>query len=235
MSKKARVVLITMLVLPVFVYLLFVYGLKDVFFETLPYVKVAELNNGSPTGDSVAYVVPDFAFIDQNGEEVNQDSLRGNIYVASFFFATCPTICPAMNFHLQQIADRFKGYDDFYILSHTVDPEKDTVEALKAYAKNNGFDKPNWYFVTGDKDAIYTAARNYYLSAYEDELAPGGFLHSQSVVLVDWEGRIRTRKDENGNLLGAYDVLDVTQLNDLEEDIKVLKAEYERYKHNLNK
>ncbi len=202
MSKKARVVLITMLVLPVFVYLLFVYGLKDVFFETLPYVKVAELNNGSPTGDSVAYVVPDFAFIDQNGEEVNQDSLRGNIYVASFFFANCPTICPAMNFHLQQIADRFKGYDDFYILSHTVDPEKDTVEALYAYAKNNGFDKPNWHFVTGDKDAIYNAARNYYLSAYKDELAPGGFLHSQSVVLVDWEGRIRTRKDENGNLLG---------------------------------
>lgn len=235
MSKKARVVLIAMLVLPVFVYLLFVYGLKDVFFETLPYIQVEELSDGRPTGDSAVYIVPDFQFTDQNGEIITQDSLRGNIYVASFFFASCPTICPAMNFHLQQIADRFKGFDDFYILSHTVDPERDSVEALKSYAVDNGFDKPNWIFVTGPRDALYDAAKSYYLSAYEDELAPGGFLHSQSVVLVDWEGKIRSRKDEFGNLIGAYDVLDITQLNDLEEDIKVLKAEYERHKHNLEK
>jgi protein SCO1/2 len=103
MSKKARVVLIAMLVLPVFVYLLFVYGLKDVFFETLPYVKVEELKDGKPTGDSTAYVVPDFYFTNQDGEIITQENLRGNIYVASFFFASCPTVCPAMNFHLQQI------------------------------------------------------------------------------------------------------------------------------------
>jgi protein SCO1/2 len=235
MSKKARVVLIAMLVLPVFVYLIFVYGLKDVFFETLPYVKVEVLEEGRPTGDSTAYIVPAFAFTDQNGDRVTQENLRGNIYVASFFFASCPTVCPAMNFHLQQIADRFKGFDDFYILSHTVDPQRDSVEALKLYAQNNNFDRPNWFFVTGARNDLYAAAKNYYLSAYEDELAPGGFLHSQSVVLVDWQGRIRSRKDDYGNLLGAYDVLDVTQLNDLEEDIKVLKAEYERYKHNLEK
>jgi protein SCO1/2 len=131
MSKKARVVLIAMLVLPVFVYLIFVYGLKDVFFETLPYVKVEVLEEGRPTGDSTAYIVPAFAFTDQNGDRVTQENLRGNIYVASFFFASCPTVCPAMNFHLQQIADRFKGFDDFYILSHTVDPQRDSVRGLK--------------------------------------------------------------------------------------------------------
>jgi uncharacterized small protein (DUF1192 family) len=80
------------------------------------------------------------------------------------------------------------------------------------------------------------AAKSYYLSAYEDELAPGGFLHSQSVVLGRLAGKEFARaKMIMETLIGAYDVLDVTQLNDLEEDIKVLKAEYERYKHNLEK
>ena len=235
MSKKARVVLISLLVLPVFIYLLFVYGLKDVFFTTLPYAKTPVLENNRPTGDSAAYIIPDFAFTDQDGKLITRASMLGNVYVASFFFANCPTICPAMNFHLMQVHKRFKGFDDFKMLSHTVDPERDTVEALAVYAKELGANTEKWYFVTGSKEAIYSAAKGYFLNAYEDQLAPGGFLHSQSVVLVDWEGRIRSRKDANGNMIGAYDVLDVTQLNDLEEDIKVLMAEYERYKHNLEK
>lgn len=235
MGKKARVVLIAMLVLPVFIYLIFVYGLKDVFFETLPYVEMPELKEGIPTGDTVAYTIPDFAFTDQNGNVLTKDSMLGKVYVASFFFANCPTICPAMNFHLLQIHKRFSGFDDFMLLSHTVDPERDSVEALFTYAKQLGADVRKWKFVTGPKDDLYAAAQAYFLNAYEDQLAPGGFLHSQSVVLVDWEGKIRSRKDENGNMIGAYDVLEATQLNDLEEDIKVLMAEYERYKHNLEK
>lgn len=235
MGKKARVVLIAMLVLPVFIYLVFVYGLKDVFFETLPYVEMPELIDNKPTGDTVAYVIPDFAFTDQDGNVLTKDSMLSKVYVASFFFANCPTICPAMNFHLLQVHKRFKGFDDFMLLSHTVDPERDSVEALFDYAKQLGADTRKWKFVTGSKEEVYAAAQTYFLNAYEDQLAPGGFLHSQSVVLVDWEGKIRSRKDENGNMIGAYDVLEATQLNDLEEDIKVLMAEYERYKHNLEK
>jgi protein SCO1/2 len=223
-----------MLVLPAFIYLLFVYGLKDVFFQTLPLVHTPVMVDGRPTGDSVAYQIPDFRFINQNGAVVNRDSMLGNVYVASFFFANCPTICPAMNFHLLQIQNRFKGFDDFKLLSHTVDPKRDTVEALNRYATQLGATR-KWQFVTGNEEAIYAAARGYFLNAYEDQLAPGGFLHSQSVVLVDWDGHIRSRRDDFGNLIGSYDVLDVTQLNDLEEDIKVLMAEYERYKHNLEK
>ena len=234
MKNTTRVVLLSMLVLPAFIYLLFVYGLKDVFFQTLPLVQTPVLQDGRPTGDSVAYQIPDFSFINQDGTVINRDTMLGNVYVASFFFANCPTICPSMNFHLLQIQNRFKSFDDFKLLSITVDPKRDTVAALKEYAKNLGATK-KWQFVTGDEDAIYAAARGYFLNAYEDQLAPGGFLHSQSVVLVDWAGNIRSRRDDNGNLLGAYDVLDVTQLNDLEEDIKVLMAEYERYKHNLKK
>lgn len=235
MGNKARIVLISMLVLPVFVYILFVYGLKDVFFETLPYVKMPVVVNGTPTGDTVAYEIPEFEFTDQDGRLITRDSVLGKVYVAGFFFANCPTICPAMNFNLLQIQKRFSGFDDFMLLSHTVDPDRDSVQALQTYAKRLGANTAKWKFVTGEKAAIYATAQAYFLNAYEDQLAPGGFLHSQSVVLVDWEGKIRSRKDDFGNMLGAYDVLQATQLNDLEEDIKVLMAEYERYKHNLEK
>lgn len=236
-GKKTRVVLIGMLVLPALLYIAFVYGLKDVFFEKLPVIKIGvEINeDGITRWDTVPYQVPDFSFINQDGETITRDSMLGNMYVASFFFATCPTICPAMNFHLLQVQERFKAFDDFYILSHTVDPLKDSIPALKAFALKLNADTRKWFFLTGERDDIYAAAAGYYLSAYEDILSPGGFFHAQSVVLVDWNGQIRSRKDDYGNLIGSYDVLDVTQLNALKEDIKVLKAEYERYKHNLKK
>lgn len=234
--KKARVVVIALLILPAFVYLVFVYGLKDVFFEMLPKITtpVPIVENGITTGfDTVAYQVPPFKFTNQDGKVVTQESMKGNIYVASFFFATCPTVCPAMNFHLLQVQNRFRGLDDFYILSHTVDPEKDTIEVLKAYAKKLNINTEKWHLLTGSKEDLYSAAAGYYLGAYPDDLSPGGFFHSQNVVLVDWDGHIRSRKDDYGNMIGSYDVLDATQLKDLIEDIKVLKAEYERYKHNL--
>jgi len=240
MKINKRVVIIIMLVLPALLYLVFVYGLRDVFFQTLNYVgpkTVVESVDaeGQTTFDTTYYAIPDFSFTNQDGQTITRDSLKGKIYVASFFFATCPTICPAMNFNLSQIQNRFKGFDDFYIISHTVNPEKDSVEALRKYVLNEDLNTARWHFVTGTRDELYGIAASYFLSAFEDELSPGGFLHSQNVVLVDWEGHIRSRKDDNGNIVAAYDVLDITQLKDLEEDIKVLKAEYEKYKHNLKK
>lgn len=240
MKINQRVVIISLLVLPAFLYLMFVYGLKDVFFETLEYIgprSVVEnvADDGEKSYDTAYYKIPNFSFTNFNGRTITQDDLKGKIYVASFFFASCPTICPKMNFHLTEIQKRFAAYDDFYLLSHTVDPERDSVQALDEYVKNNGFDTKRWYFVTGERDKLYAAAQSYFLSAYEDDLSEGGFLHSQNAVLVDWEGHIRSRVDEMGNPVAAYDLLEVTQLKDLEEDIKVLKAEYEKYKHNLEK
>lgn len=240
MKINKRVVIIGMLVLPAFLYLVFVYGLKDVFFKTLSYVgpkSVQEriLDDGSVSYDSIPYQIPPFSFTNHDGEIITNKNFEGNIYVASFFFATCPTICPNMHFNLTEIQSRFKGFDDFYLISHTVNPEKDSVEALHQYTIDHDLNTNHWFFVTGSRDELYSIAESYFLSAYEDELSAGGFLHSQSVVLVDWAGRIRSRRDDNGNIIGAYDVLDITQLKDLEEDIKVLKAEYEKYKHNLEK
>lgn len=228
-----RVALIAVLVLPALVYIVFVYGQNEVFFQTLDYV--GEKTYEEATGDTVYYEIPEFSLIAANGEEVTKETMDSTIYVVSFFFATCPTICPAMNFHLNDIERRFKGYPDFKLLSITVDPEKDSVEALSMYQKERNYSQDKWLFTTGDKEAIYTLAKQLFLNAFEDQTAEGGFLHSTNAIIVDWNGRIRSRKDDLGNIQGSYDVLDVTQLNDLESDIKVLIAELERDKHNLLK
>ena len=232
-SLIKRVVLIGLLVLPVFVYIAFVYMQKGVFFQTLNHVgpyTVEQLEDG--TNDTIYYKVPKFTFQNQFGDYSTQDSIGNGITVVSFFFVSCPSICPAMNFHLNEVERRFKGYPEFEMVSITVDPEKDTPEKLAQYQKVNNYNTSKWRFLTGDKEHIYALAKGVYLNAFEDQTAEGGFLHSTSAILIDWNGNIRSRIDDNGNIVGSYDVLDVTQLNDLEEDIKVLIAEYEREKHN---
>jgi protein SCO1/2 len=219
-----RAVLISVLVLPALLYLFFVYGQNEVFFQTLDYVGPEEVVEVDGTFDTVAY--------DVDSNLVSRASLDSNIYVLSFFFATCPTICPAMNFHLNEIEKRFKGYDQFKLVSITVDPTKDSPAKLKQYQQERNYSTSKWTFLTGDQEAIYDLAKGVYLNAFEDQTAEGGFLHSTSAVLVDWDGHIRSRTDDLGNIVGSYDVLEVTQLNDLEDDIKVLIAEYERDKHN---
>lgn len=232
-----RVVLVSTLVLPISVYLLFVYGLKDVFFQTLTIVgprsveKVVD-KHGETSFDTSYYQVPYFSMVNQNKKQVSSEDLVGKYYVASFFFASCPSICPAMNFKLKQISDRFKAYEEFYMISFTVDPKRDTTEVLKKYAKDLHVDDRNWYFLTGEEYLTHELASGYLLGASVDTNAPGGYYHAEGVVIVDWNGNIRSRKDDNGNVIGSYDVSTVTGLNTLEEDLKVMKAEYERWKHN---
>lgn len=233
MEKKSlfnRAVLISVLVLPALLYLFFVYGQSEVFFKTLDYVGPKEV---IAEGDTSYYEIPNFELLSSDGSVISKASMDSTIYVVSFFFATCPTICPAMNFHLNEIERRFKGYPDFKLLSITVDPAKDSVEALASYAKMRNYNTDKWLFATGDQEGIYDLAKKVYLNAFEDQTAEGGFLHSTNAILIDWNGNIRSRKDDLGNIVGSYDVLEVTQLNDMESDIKVLIAELEREKHNL--
>ena len=226
-----RVVLIAVLVLPALLYIVFVYGQSGVFFQTLDYVGPKEVVIGSD--DTSYYEIPSFDFTSSAGQTVSNATMDSTIYVVSFFLATCPTICPAINFHLIRIERRFKGYPQFKLLSITVDPEKDSVAALASYKRINNYNVDKWIFATGDRDHIYDVAKKLYLNAFEDQTADGGFLHSTNAILIDWNGNIRSRKDDFGNIVGSYDVLEVTQLNDMESDIKVLIAELEREKHNL--
>jgi protein SCO1/2 len=224
------VVLMAILVLPFLVYYIFVYSAEENFFVTLEYVGPREVVETPEGIDTLYYQVPDWEFTTQDDSLLSNKELLGNITLVNFFFSTCPSICPAMNYNVQQVQERFKNYDYFKIASFTVDPEHDTVEVLKAYEKRIGGTPGRWYFLTGNRDELYATASDHFLSAMEDEAADGGFLHSQNLVLVDWNGHIRSGRDEQGNLRGVYDGLSTQSINELKSDIKVLIAEYEKTK-----
>lgn len=233
MQKKSnlkKVVLISLLVLPFLVYFFFVYNSEENFFVTLEYVGPERVVGPDGALDTVAYQIPAWEFTSQHDTLVSAEELEGNIYLANFFFSSCPTVCPAMNYHVKQVQDRFKGYEHFRVVSFTVDPEYDTPAVLSNYAGEIGAIDGVWYFLTGDQDSLYATARNYFLNAMEDSTAAGGFLHSEHLVLVDWQGRIRSRLDEQGNLKGVYNGTSLDEINKLKDDIKVLIAEFEKKK-----
>lgn len=132
-----------------------------------------------------------YTFTDQQGNPVTSETFREKIYVADFFFTTCPTICPIMKTQMLRVYEKFKDNDQLLLLSHTIDPEHDTVEVLNDFASRLNISADRWHLVTGDKEQIYDTARRYGLAALEDKNAPGGFIHSGSFTLVDRQGRIR--------------------------------------------
>ncbi|MBV8254875.1 MAG: SCO family protein [Chitinophaga sp.] len=137
------------------------------------------------------HTVPGFSFTDQTGKTRTQEDVKGKIYVSEYFFTTCTGICPKMNANMEKVYAKYKDNPNFLILSHTVDPEHDSVPVLKAYAAKHGADDKNWWFLTGDKKDLYRLARQGYLV---DDGTPSGdedFVHTQWFALVDKQGQIR--------------------------------------------
>ena len=132
-----------------------------------------------------------YTFTDQDNRPINQNLFRDRIYVADFFFTSCPTICPIMKSQMLRVYEKFKDDEQILLLSHSIDPEHDTVEVLKDYGARLGIEAHSWHLVTGTKEEIYDTAYRYGLAAMEDKNAPGGFIHSGSFTLVDRQGRIR--------------------------------------------
>lgn len=174
--------------------------------------------------------IPPFSFINQSKDTITNSDYDGNIYVANFIFTTCPSICKRMTINMRIIQDKLSKYPNIKFLSHTVNPNYDTPEILKQYATKMRIDESNYNFVTGYKEDIYKIAESYFVNASEDELAPGGFLHSEYLVIVDKEGRVRSGIDKNGNVLGVYDGTKDFVIKDLIKDVKVLLAEYHQDK-----
>ncbi len=177
--------------------------------------------------------IPEFSFTNQNGDLVVSDSLSGYIYVANFFFTSCPTICPVMTKNMAYVQRKLSVYPNIRFLSHTVDPLNDTPEQMLKYisnlrSKNVNISLENWDFVTGSKEDIYEIASSYFVNVSSDSLAPGGFLHSEYFVLIDKEGRVRSGIDKNNNVVGVYDGTNEAKMKDLINDVKVLLAEYKR-------
>ncbi len=144
--------------------------------------------------------VPAFSFTNQKGETITNRDYEGKVYLVEFFFTTCPTICPRMSRNLVQIQNNFDVYENFGVASFTINPDNDTPEVLKAYAKKYGITNPNWHLMTGDQDTIYTLANEgFNLYTAEDGTVEGGFEHSGNFALIDKNGFIRSRRDDHGN------------------------------------
>ena len=163
--------------------------------------------------DTVYHSIAHFQFVDQDSSVITNDTFKDKIYVADFFFTSCRTICPIMKTQMKRIYDTIQSKQDVLILSHTIDPEYDTVALLHDFAQRLGVESKKWHFVTGAKDSIYKIAQtSYFATAMEDKTEPDGFIHSGAFLLIDKLGRIRgkydgTKEEEVNRLIGDIERL----------------------------
>ncbi|MEO8402934.1 MAG: SCO family protein [Chitinophagaceae bacterium] len=163
-------------------------------------------------------IVQPFSFLDQDGKRVTNDDVKGKVYVAEFFFTNCTGYCPRMNNNLRPVYEKFKNDKDFLILSHTCDPERDSVQQLKYYSDSMKVDTHKWIFLTGPKDSLYGTARiSYTLDDPNDNLldTKNNFLHTQLMAVVNKKGEVRA----------LYDGLKPTEINKMMKKIETLLKE----------
>ena len=142
-------------------------------------------------GKLVYDTIPSFSFINQDSQIVDKSTVAGKAYVTDFFFISCPTICPIMQHNMLTIQNRFLTEDRLLLISHSIDPKRDSVVRLKQYAVNLGAVPDKWHMVTGKKDEIYEIADDYFNLVLEDPTLPDGFDHSGRLILVDQNAHIR--------------------------------------------
>lgn len=163
--------------------------------------------------------VKPFRFTTQDGTPFTEKDMLGKVSVVEYFFTTCKGICPKMNNNMKKVYEDFRAEPDFQIVSHTVDPERDSAGRLKEYADSLKVDTHKWVFLTGRKDSLYQAARGSYLlddpknnlQKIEDQ-----FIHTQFFALVDRDGKVRGQ---------VYDGLKQAELDRLKKDIRSLLKE----------
>ena len=216
--KKYRIFLGVFIVFSVIVLSLFYSALKPK--KMLPIFNPSDVNpelvDSTVQYKSKYHTIADFSFVNQNGKTITQKDYEGKIYVADFFFTTCPTICPKMTANLSEIQTAFANNPKVKLLSHTVFPETDSVPVLKEYAIEHKVDDSKWNLVTGDKKEIYTMARKSYLAVKlgkPSELYD--MVHTENFVLVDTKKRVR----------GFYDGTNKEDMKRLIEDITFLTSE----------
>ncbi|TXH26877.1 MAG: SCO family protein [Cyclobacteriaceae bacterium] len=169
--------------------------------------------NGS---DTIYHTIAPFQFVNQDSVVVTNADFKDQIYVADFFFTSCRTICPIMKTQMLRVYQATAEMPDVKILSHSIDPEYDTVALLHDFAERLGVTSDRWHFVTGVKDSIYKIAQtSYFATAMEDKSEPDGFIHSGAFLLIDKKQRIR----------GKYDGTKEEEVNKLIADIKKLRRE----------
>ena len=215
------------------------YGLLIIFFIVFSVVAISSFNyvqtqekklpiyspsmvNDELVEEELRYVkkyhrISDFSLLNQNGNNVTHDNYKNKIYVADFFFTTCPDICPIMTGNMLYLQENLKD-TSVMLASFSVTPKIDTVEVLKEYSTLKGVDDSKWNLMTGDKKQIYDLARKSYLVA--KAIPDGknhGMIHTENFVLVDRDKRIR----------GYYDGTNIEDMDKLLDDIQILIKSYE--------
>lgn len=177
---------------------------------------ISKVVDGKTVIDTLYKTIPDFNFLNQDSLPLTEKNFDGSVYVADFFFTSCPSICPIMHRNMLTIYEKFKGNDQVKFLSHSIDFKYDTPSALKAYQQKLGISGNQWQFASGTKEGIYGISKDYMVFAEENGQVPGGYEHQGWFILVDKEKRIR----------GAYDGTDEKQVAQLIKDIPTLLKEY---------
>ena len=167
--------------------------------------------------DTAYFKVPPFAFLDQNGDTITEKFMDGKVTVVDFFFTTCKSICIDMTSNLHKVQEKFVTDKDVLILSHTVDPETDSVKQLFNYTVEKDVNSRMWRLLTGDKKELYKQARNgYFVTAVQGDGGPTDFIHEQKFILIDKERRIR----------GYYDGTSKVEVDKMISDIQMLLVSY---------
>ena len=188
--------------------------------ENLPYYNSADLTPNWYTEKQLdtlkLHKIATFQFTNQDGKTVSNETVKGKIYVANFFFTICPSICPTMTQNLFAVQKAFKDDNEVVMLSHSVMPATDSIAQLKKYANRWKIDTQKWHLLTGKKEKIYALARQSYFAEKEIGLQKekNEFLHTENVFLIDKQGYIR----------GVYNATLALDVENLINDIKVLKS-----------
>ena len=190
--------------------------------EFLPIYQPAEVNfklvDSSLQHIKKFHKISNFNLVNQNGNNISQEFYNNKIYVADFFFTTCPSICPIMTNNMLKVQDKIKNDPNVLIVSFSVDPKTDSVAQLKKYAKEKGVDDLKWNLLTGDKKQIYDLARkSFFVAEIDKDSDSNDIIHTENFVLVDPDKRIR----------GFYDGTNLDEIKNLILDLSLLKGEYQ--------
>lgn len=182
--------------------------------KPLPFLGNKEIIDGK----EVPHTIGKFSLYNQDSMTVTNEILSNYIYVADYFFTSCPSICPIVKKQMLRIHERYKNEPLLKLVSISMDTKRDTIPKLKSYAEKLGADHSRWWFLTGDKDRIFSLNEDFFIVAYEDSEVPGGFDHSGKLVLVDQQGRVRAFAE-------GTDEDDVTEFfNDIDNLLSEVKS-----------
>ena len=172
-------------------------------------------HTGSENQADEHYRIPVFSLVNQEGEAVTNETLKGKIYIADFIFLQCPTICPKMNLEMKRVYDAYQTQENVVFVSHTIDPKNDSIPVLKAFSETLGVHAPKWHFLHGDEAVMHQLAQGYFMQAYQENNAPGGYAHSGGFLLIDKQQHIR----------GVYDGTSTADVDRLIKEIQLLLNE----------